>query len=140
MTAAYPPCKVVGMVAGGRGHVVAAVNLHDPVLLLPQPDNPYDRHAVAVYTLPAAVCRGAVLSSIRDPDRIGELDPDDRVAILDRQAGYLPAPFAARLSLPSAGVVGYVSDVRYPPPSDEPGRVYPVGFDVTAAWHWSHDG
>lgn len=133
--------KVVGMVAGERQHVVAYVREHDPVLLLPEPDNPYDPHAVAVYTMPRHLLeeRGEVVSSLVDPDRIGHLAEQDRRAIIDRQAGYLPREIAATLRLPATGIVGYVSTVRYAPPEyvntptgPAPAEPRVAGFDVCA--------
>jgi hypothetical protein len=129
--------KVVGMVAGGRQHVVAHTRESDPVLLLPEPDNPYDSHAIAVHTAPRAVLVGEVVSSIKDPAHVGSLDDEDRQLLADRQAGYLPRDVAARLTLPPTGVVGYVSRVRWAPPeydatgNEREPRV--AGFDV-AFW------
>ena len=128
--------KVVGMVAGGRQHVVALVTEGDPVLLLPEPRNPYDRHAVGVYTMPRALLKGEVTSSLKDPAHVGHLDPADRQTIIDRQAGYVPREVAAQLDLPATGVVGFVSAVRFAPLEyDSNGRpAYPVpaGLDVCA--------
>jgi hypothetical protein len=137
--------KVVGMTAGGREHIVAQVSEFDPVLLVPEPDNPYDRHAVAVYTAPRWLLtqRDELLSSLRAPDGIGTIGDDDRRLLMDRQAGYLPREFAARLDLPPQGVVGYVAAIRHAPVEyvtvrDGRGRRVDVaeprvaGFDVTA--------
>jgi hypothetical protein len=132
--------KVVGMVAGGRGHVVAYVRERDPVLLLPEPTNQYDRHAIAVYTMPRATLEDEVLSSLRDPQHVGRIGDADRRIILDRQAGYVPREVAATLSLPPTGIIGYVSAVRYAPPEttyDRNGRERVnlervAGFDVCA--------
>lgn len=130
--------RVVGMKAGGRQHVVAYVGRGDPVLLVPEPTNPHDRHAIAVYTAQRAALLhpDRLVSSLRDPDRIGHLDPADRALLLDRQAGYLPRDVAATLRLPPGGIVGYVSHVRHEPPTyDRSGRETPptpAGFDVTA--------
>ena len=130
--------RVVGMKAGGRQHVVAYVNLHDPVLLVPQPDNPHDRHAIAVYTAQrrALLYPDLLVSSLTDPMGVGQIHSDDRALLMDRQAGYLPRDVAATLRLPADGLVGYVSAVRYEPPTyDRHGRQdppTPAGFDVTA--------
>lgn len=133
--------KVVGMVAGGRQHVVAHVREGDPALLVPEPTNPYDRHAIAVFTAPRHVIRqpDVLVSSVADPDHVGNVAGEDRQLLMDRQAGYVPREVAKRLALPPGGVVGYVSAVRFAPPEcdgrgqvieyDEP-RV--AGFDVTA--------
>ena len=132
--------RVVGMKAGGRQHVVAYVNRGDPVLCVPQPDNPHDRHAIAVYTAQrrALLHPDLLVSSVTDPMGVGQIHPDDRTLLMDRQAGYLPRDVAATLRLPTDGIVGYVSTVRYEPPTyDRHGREEPpnpAGFDVTAAW------
>jgi hypothetical protein len=129
--------KVVGMVAGQRQHVVAQVSEGDPVLLLPEPDNPHDPYAIAVYTMPRTLLTAPVVSSLRDDvERTGMLDPADRQTIIDRQAGYLPADLAADLDLDPDGIVGFVSTVRYAPheylPTGEPADPQPAGFDVCA--------
>lgn len=136
MTAAT--CKVVGMVAGGRQHIVASVGLDDPVLLIPEPDNAYDPNAVAVYTAPrtALLHPEALVSSLRDPAGGGTVHERDRALLIDRQAGYLPRDLAARLDLPAKGIVGYVAEVRWAPTEyDRQGRPTeprPAGFDVVA--------
>ena len=137
--------RVVGMKAGGRQHVVAYVNPHDPVLLIPEPSNPYDRHAIAVYTAQrsALLHPDRLISSLRSDDGAGFVDPADRALLLDRQAGYLPRDVAATLRLPPDGIVGYVSAVRYAPATyDRRGRPNPpdpAGFDVTANFPDGHD-
>lgn len=127
--------KVVGMVAGGRQHVVAHTREGDPVLLIPELDNAYDPNAIAVYTAPRAVLVGDVVSSIKDPRHLGTLDEEDRRLLIDRQAGYVPAEVAKQLRLDLGGVVGYVSRVRWAPPEyDARGREREprvAGFDVT---------
>lgn len=128
--------KVVGMVAGGRQHIVAQTREGDPVLLVPEPDNPHDRHAIAVYTAPRRVLREPVVSSIKDTvEHLGLVDDDDRALLIDRQAGYVPAAVARQLKLPAQGIVGYVSSVRWAPPEyDATGREHEprvAGFDVT---------
>lgn len=127
--------KVVGMVAGGRQHVVAHTRYGDPVLLIPEPTNAYDPNAIAVYTAPRATLLGPVVSSIKQPP-VGSISDEDRALFMDRQAGYLPKELAARLALPATGVVGFVSDVRWAPPEhDNQGREREprvAGFDVTA--------
>lgn len=130
--------RVVGMKAGGREHVVAHVAVGDPALLIPQPDNPYDPHAIAVYTAGRRVLLhpDRLTSSVTDPARRGSIHPDDRALLIDRQAGYIPRDVAAQLTLPADGIVGYVSQVRYPPPQydlfGEEVPPTPAGFDVTA--------
>jgi hypothetical protein len=130
--------KVVGMVAGHREHIVAGVVTGDPVLLVPEPDNPYDPHAIAVHVAPRASLSGPVVSSIRDADGIGVVTAEDRRMMMDRQAGYVPRGFAATVRLPADGIVGYVSEVRWAPLEYDPsGRPLPqrvAGFDVTARW------
>jgi hypothetical protein len=132
--------KVVGMVAGHREHVVAHVTTLDPVLLVPQPDNPYDPNAVAVYVAPrhALIDLDDLTSSLRDPDGVGRISDADRALLMDRQAGYIPRAFAATVRLPERGIVGYVSEVRWAPLEyDDNGRPLPqrvAGFDVTARW------
>jgi hypothetical protein len=135
--------KVVGMRAGGREHIVATVAHSDPVLLVPEPDNPHDPHAIAVYTAPRSALSDPVVSSVKD-GRYGVVSDRDRRVLMDRQAGYLPRGFAATLRLPADGVVGYVSAVRYAPPEYvqnpavagdfEPSPPRVAGFDVTARW------
>lgn len=135
--------RVVGMVAGGRQDVVAEVDLDDPVLLVPEPDNLHDPNAVAVYHLPSDWVKypDVLESSVRDPAGVGYLDPTDRTQMLARQAGYLPSDIAALLApLPSPGVVGVVTTVRYAPLEYviEGGEVVldaprVAGFDVTAS-------
>lgn len=128
-------CKVVGMKAGGREDVVADARCGDPVLLVPEPDNPYDPHAVAVYTAPSSRLRHRVVSSVVDPDRIGYIHAHDRRTLLMRQAGYLPRGIAERLDLPAEGIVGWVSACRHGPTEynlfGEPEEPV-VGLDVTA--------
>lgn len=132
--------RVVGMRAGGREHVVAYVEPGDPVLVVPEPTNPYDPHAIAVYTAKrrSLLHPAALTSSVTDPDRVGSIDPADRALLIDRQAGYLPRDVAATLRLPATGLVGYVSRVRYAPPEyDLSGAELPptpAGFDVTCWW------
>jgi len=127
--------KVVGMVAGGRQHIVAHTQTGDPILLLPEPDNAYDSHAIAVHTAPRDVLVGEVVSSIKDEQHVGSLDDDDRRLLIDRQAGYLPATVAAKFTLPPEGVVGYVSALRWAPARyDSAGREREprvAGFDAT---------
>lgn len=124
------------MQAGGRMHVVAYVAEGDPALLVPQPDNEYDPHAVAVYTAPRGALVGPVVSSVKDPDHVGEISDEDRRLLMDRQAGYVPKELARQLAVPSSGIVGYVSAVRWHPPEydryGEPLPPHPAGFDVTA--------
>lgn len=130
--------KVVGMVAGGRQHVVASVQPGDPVLLIPEPDNPHDRHAVAVHTASRRMLLHPTLlvSSITDVDHVGHIHDDDRILLMDRQAGYLPRDVAALLTLPADGIVGYVSAIRHAPDDyTADGDTHPprtAGFDVTA--------
>lgn len=111
--------KLVGQKAGGREHVVAQASEGDPVLLVAEPDNKFDPHAVAVYTLPAGLLTG------------GGLSEDDRRLMMDRQAGYLPADVAARLTMPDGGIAGRVHNVRWHPPG-HPQEGTPAGFDVLA--------
>lgn len=131
--------KVVGMKAGGREHVVAHVSTGDPVLLVPEPTNPHDPNAIAVYTAPRGTLQqpDALVSSITDEDRVGHVAAEDRVLLMDRQAGYVPRTLAAEMTLPPDGIVGYVSQVRFTPPEyDRDGKRAPArvaGFDV-AAW------
>lgn len=124
------------MKAGGREHIVACVREGDPVLLVPEPTNQFDRHAVAVYTAPRASVVDAITSSISDPEHVGEISDEDRRMLLDRQAGYVPKELACQLDLPPQGIVGWVSRVRYHPPEyDRTGKqmdARPAGFDVTA--------
>lgn len=128
--------RVVGMKAGRREHAVAGVCEHDPVLLIPEPDNPYDSDAVRVMVAPARLLRrrDELISSVEDPDGLGWVHPSDRR--LFRQVGYLPAAVAATLALPAAGVVGWVSRTRDAPDEyDAAGRALPTrtaGCDVTA--------
>jgi hypothetical protein len=131
--------KVVGMVAGERQHIVAYAMVGDPVLLVPQPDNPHDPNAIAVYTCPRSALTEPVVSSLREEvAHVGIVGDADRALLLDRQAGYVPRTFAATVALPPKGIVGYVSDVRWSPPEYGPDgtelerRV--AGFDVMAAW------
>lgn len=132
--------RVVGMRAGGREHVVAHVREGDPVLVVPEPDNPHDPHAIAVYTAPrrSLLYPHALTSSVTCPDRVGTVDDYDRLLLMDRQAGYLPADVAATLQLPASGIVGWVSTVRNGPPAyNRFGAELPptpAGFDVTCWW------
>lgn len=130
--------KVVGMKAGGREHIAAHVREGDPVLLVPEPDNPHDRFAIRVYTTPRATLNGEVVSSILDPAGIGAVSDEDRTLLMDRQAGYVPRDVACQIDLPAGGIVGYVSGVRWHPPEyDQYGREREprvAGFDVTAEW------
>ena len=132
--------RVVGMRAGGREHIVASVSEGDPVLVVPEPENPYDRHALAVYTAPrSALLRpDRLVSSAKAADGIGQVDDDDRLLLMDRQAGYLPRDVASTLRLPDRGIVGWVSAVRHPPAlynlAGEAVEQPPAGFDVCADW------
>lgn len=124
--------KVVGMVAGGREHIVYHASEGDPALLVPEPDNAHDPNAIAVYTAPRTTLRDSTF--LPDEDR-WEVGPEDRTLLLDRQAGYIPAAVAARLSLPADGIVAAISTVRFAPPEYDPhGRQRDprvVGIDVT---------
>ena len=128
--------KVVGMKAGGREHVVAHVREGDPVLLVPEPTNQFDRHAIAVYTAPRAALVDPVVSSVNDPEHVGEISDGDRRLLMDRQAGYVPKELARQLDVPTEGIVGWVSQVRWHPPEyDRHGKQMdprPAGFDATA--------
>lgn len=132
--------RVVGMVAGGRQHVVADVGISDPVLLLPEPANPHDQHAIAVHTMPRRLILHpeALTSSLTDPARVGTIHPEDRMLIVDRQAGYVPRDVAAQLRLPAEGIVGFVAWIRHAPndygPDGVPLPAKPAGFDVCAWW------
>lgn len=136
---------VVGMRAGEREHIVAHVRTHDPVLLVPEPDNPHDSHAVAVHTAPRAALRHPqdLASAFTDPRGVGHLHDEDRALLMDRKAGYVPSELAARLvPLPPDGMVGYVSNVRWRPADewidpqghsryvDGPEPTAAAGFDV----------
>lgn len=135
MTDDIAAVRVVGMVAGGRQAVVAHVTNDDPVLLIPEPDNPADENAVAVWVAPRhwIAHPDALRSSIRDDAGRGSVHPDDRSAF--RQAGYLPATVAADLALPGE-VVGVVWRIRHSPETtyDVFGQVHQrvAGFDVCA--------
>lgn len=125
------------MVAGGRGHIVAHVAEGDPVLLVPEPANKFDRHAIAVYTAPRAALVDPVVSSVADPvARQGMISDEDRRLLMDRQAGYVPKDVARQLEIPPQGIVGWVSAVRWHPPEyDRTGtKAEPrvAGFDATA--------
>jgi len=132
--------RIVGMVAGGREHLAAGVDVGDPALLVPEPDNPHDPNAVRVHIAPFEALRQPyrVSSSITDPDRVGSIDDEDLPLLLERHVGYVPRDFAAQLEVPAGGIVGYVSRIRHAPPEylsggrPAPPRV--VGFDVTAWW------
>lgn len=129
--------KVVGMVAGGRGHIVAHISEGDPVLLVPEPTNKFDRHAIAVYTAPRAALVDPVVSSVNDQvEHVGMISEEDRRLLMDRQAGYVPKDVARQLEIPPTGVVGWVSAVRWHPPEyDRTGKQMdprPAGFDATA--------
>lgn len=134
--------RVVGMRAGSRSHILAKLSALDPVLLVPEPDNPYDRHAIAVYHAPASAMNGTVLSSVKDVDRRGHVTDIDRQTLLSRHAGYLPRAVAEKHLLPDGGIVGWVSAVRYPPEEQwvtDDGSIVkrvsmiPAGFDVASA-------
>ena len=137
MTAAT--VKLVGQKAGGREHIVATAGYGDPVLLLPEPDNPHDPNAIAVYTAPrhTIIHPDQLRSSLTDPDAVGHLSDDDRRMLLDRQAGYVGRNVAARLALPPDGIVGFVSEIRYAPEDTHDAYVATltpllVGFDIAA--------
>lgn len=112
---------VVGMVAGGRMHIVQTVDVGDPVLLVHEPDNEYDPNAVAVHTAPAATLE----TEWRGEHAASLLSDADRRLLMDRQAGYLPRGVAAKLWLPEKGVLTEVGYVRHHPDTGEP-----AGFDV----------
>jgi len=134
--------KLVGQVAGGRELIVAKANGGDPVLLIPEPDNPFDRHAVAVYHAPRSALSNplSLVSSVKDPAGVGHVHPDDRPQFL--QAGYLPREFAATIDppLPEDGIVGIVDVIRHGPEDwtiDPHGDLVPlpakvIGFDIRA--------
>jgi len=92
---------LVGQKAGGRMHIASQASEGDPVLLVPEPDNPHDPDAVAVYTAPRSL--------------VPWLDAGDRKILMDRQTGYISRHLAARLDLPSEGVFGRVVNVRWLP-------------------------
>lgn len=128
--------RVVGMVAGGRQHIVAYLAWDDPVLLIPEPGNPYDPNAVAVWVAPAHWVTHPVVSSVTDPEHVGQVHPDDRGSF--EQVGYLARDLAGTLALPSAALVGWVCHIRHKPDTtyDRLGRPDPrvvAGIDV-AAW------
>jgi len=117
---------VVGQVAGQRTHVVAQTSEGDPVLLVPEPDNPHDPFAVAVYTAPAGALRHPVVFSADDDlGKFGFVHDEDRLLLMDRQAGYISRTLAARMMMPPTGMVGRVSQVRFTPDTKER-----IGFDV----------
>ena len=126
---------LVGQKAGGREHIVATAALGDPVLLVPEPDNPYDPNAVAVYTAPRRTLLHpeALVSSVKDPAG-GTIHDEDRKLLMDRQAGYMPKDLAARVDLPPEGIVGYIANVRYLPPDyrddGQPTDPTVAGFDT----------
>lgn len=130
--------KVVGMRAGGRETIVSVVDTGDPALLIPEPDNPHDPNAVAVWVAPTIILAAPdeLQSSARDPDGVGRVAPDDRSKF--QQAGYIPRDIAAGLDLPPFGIVGWVCHVRWAPPEYGPDgqRAYRrvAGFDVAARW------
>lgn len=131
------PIAVVGMKAGGRQHVAAYVRTGDVAVLMPEPSNPFDENAIAVYVAPRDALRNP-------PDRNGEyarrgitgddLDPTDRALLLDRQVGYLPAGVACRLAhlIPNGGLVVRVTDVRWHPDETVDGYRVVAGLDVEA--------
>lgn len=128
--------KVCGMVAGGREDVIAHVGEGWPVLLIPDPDNPYDANAIAVYVAPRHKLTRPeeLVSSVDDPDGIGHVHRGDRRQF--RQVGYVPRGAAAQFRLPAEGIVGWVSTVRDAPAEyDGAGHLLPprtIGVDVTA--------
>lgn len=130
--------KVVGMVAGGREDVVAHAAVDWPALMIPEPDNPHDPRAVAVYVAPPhKLARPEeLLSSVEDPDGLGHVHRTDRRHF--RRVGYLPRGVAAQFTLPPEGLVGWISAVRDAPAEyDQHGRLLPprtAGVDVTALW------
>lgn len=132
--------KLVGQRAGGREHIVAHARKGDPVLILPEPDNPHDANAIAIYTAPRSSLQHpeALVSSVTDPDSGGTIHPEDRLLLTDRQAGYVPRTVNERFAVPPEGLIGFVSEIRWAPPDyDEHGRERePVvaGFDITAEW------
>lgn len=135
--------KVVGMKAGGREHIVAHSREGDPVLLVPEPTNRFDPNAIAVYTAPRAALRHPVVSSVNDGvEHVGMVDEEDRLLLMDRQAGYIPKELASQLDLPPQGIVGWVSQVRWHPPEidrkGQPAEPRVAGFDVTA-WFTRRD-
>jgi|GEM_PF-2173024 len=137
-------CKVVGMVAGGREHIVAYTRTGDPVLLVPEPTNQFDPNAIAVYTCPRSLLEEPeeMVSSVQDPERVGRVADVDRRMLMDRQAGYVPRNLASDLRLPASGIVGWVSQVRWKPDefdgNGKPREPRVAGFDVTA-WFTRRD-
>lgn len=129
--------KVVGMKAGGREHIVAHVSEGDPVLLVPEPTNQFDPHAVAVYTAPRWSLTDPVVSSVNDGvEHVGMISDEDRRLLMDRQAGYVPKDLARQLDIPPTGIVGWISQIRWHPPdydrNGQQAKARPAGFDVTA--------
>lgn len=137
MTGPLVPVAVVGMKAGGRQHVAAYVRIGDVALLMPEPTNPYDPNAVAVYVAPRGALRnppdvdGTYARSGIGADR---LDPTDRALLLDRQVGYLPAAVSERVAATIAndGLVTRVTDVRWHPDETVDGHRVVAGLDVEA--------
>jgi len=134
--------RVVGMRAGTRTHLLANLQVKDPVLLVPEPDNPYDPNAVAVFHAPQSQMTGTVVSSVKADDRRGHVNDTDRALLMSRHTGYLPRLDAERYRLPDTGIVGWVAVVRYPPEEQwvtDDGSIVkrvsmiPAGFDVSSA-------
>lgn len=42
-------CKIAGVTFEGRQLVLAAMKVGDPIMCLPEPENPFDENAIAVY-------------------------------------------------------------------------------------------
>jgi len=134
--------RVVGMQAGSRTYLLANLQMKDPVLLMPEPDNPYDPFAIAVFHAPQSSMTGPIVSSAKADDKRGSITDTDRSLLLSRHAGYLPRAVAEQYLLPDGGIVGWVSAVRYPPEEQwltDDGSVVkrvslvPAGFDVGSA-------
>lgn len=129
--------KIVGMKAGGREHIVKDCRINHPALLVPEPANRYDPHAIAVYTAPTEMLASpeVMVSSVTANDHVGFLTSEDRALLMSRQVGYVPKDMAAKLKLPKTGLVGYVSNVRVAPTEYlRDGSLAPetvAGIDVT---------
>lgn len=82
--------RVAGVSYEGRQAYLARLIGNEPVRLIPEPQNPYDANAIAVYiAVPIALDR-----QINDPNGLSDMVPETEVL----HCGYIPRDMAAEIA------------------------------------------